>query len=228
MLLQDTREYLCCSLLQVTCSCRLSKAKPLKDCFGVCAEEWGGIIIHLVALQKGQGSSQSLLCADTTNSSINLGCQTATWNAMLFKGTLHINYASKYVGREYKGRAWLNLSNEKKTNNSLLAYASSAKIGFVKRAKPLELISIIPLCAPQESRVQFPFISMCHETAYHFFFPFFLQLEYIEKLSLSTGVWDCWMWNLPTGRGSHTLFWGILGGARLFIRFTAGSKLDES
>lgn len=92
VLLQDTREYLCCSLLQVTCSCRLSKAKPLKDCFGVCTEEWGGIIIHLVALQKGQGSSQTLLCADTTNSSINLGCQTATWNAMLFKGTLHINY----------------------------------------------------------------------------------------------------------------------------------------
>lgn len=92
VLLQDTREYLCCSLLQVTCSCRLSKAKPLKDCFGVCAEEWGGIIIHLVALQKGQGSSQTLLYADTTNSSINLGCQTATWNAMLFKGTLHINY----------------------------------------------------------------------------------------------------------------------------------------
>lgn len=42
VLLQDTREYLCCSLLQVTCSCRLSKAKLLRDCFGVCSEDCGG------------------------------------------------------------------------------------------------------------------------------------------------------------------------------------------
>lgn len=94
--LQDTRDALCRCLLQVTCSCRLSKAKPLKDCFGVFAAEWWlkvGVLLSIsLLLEKGQGSSQSLLCADTTNSSINLGCQTATWKAVLFKGTLHINY----------------------------------------------------------------------------------------------------------------------------------------
>lgn len=55
---------------------------------------------------------------------------------------------------------------------TFLAYTSSAKTGFVMRAKPLKLISIIPLCALLESRVHFSFISMCHKTAYLFFPPF--------------------------------------------------------
>lgn len=48
VLLQDTREYLCRSLLQVTCSCRLSKAKPLKDCFGVYTEVCVCVVVVVV------------------------------------------------------------------------------------------------------------------------------------------------------------------------------------
>lgn len=76
-----------------------------------------------------------------------------------------------------------------------MAYASSAKIGFVKRAKPLELISIIPLCALLESRVQFPFISMCHETVYRFFrfFFFFCSWSILKSFRclLESGAVGC-------------------------------------
>lgn len=65
VLLQDTREYLCCSLLQVTCSCRLSKAKPLKDCFGVCSEEHGGVLLSISMLFKKAKEVLSRSCAQT-------------------------------------------------------------------------------------------------------------------------------------------------------------------
>lgn len=81
---------------------------------------------------------------------------------------------------------------KKKPYNSLLPYACS-KIGFVRRAKPLELISIIPLCAPLESWVQFPFISMCHETANHFFSFFFCSWSILKSFHwlLKSGTVGC-------------------------------------
>lgn len=89
----------------------------------------------------------------------------------------------------------MNLGSEKKkkSSNSLLWFTSTAKIAFEKRAKPLELISIIPLRAPLEARVQFPFISMCHETAYHFFLQFFCSWSILKSFCclLESGTVGC-------------------------------------
>lgn len=106
--------------------------------------------------------------------------------------------------------------------NTFSKDASSPKTGL--HEKPLELISIIPQCAPWESRVAF--ICMCHETAYTIFFlTRFCSWSTLKCFQFAGR--GCWMWNLPTGCSSETLFWGILQRSQgSFIRFTAGSKLD--
>lgn len=179
----------------MTCSRRLPEAKLRRDCFAFAEKSEvgmvGGYHYPYRCSSKRAKEVQSLPCADTTDVFINFDCQTVTWIPPSSKGYYRLIINLYYILWAWTKKIRLGLDWIWVMKNTFSEHASSAKIGFHKRAKPLELISIIPLCAPLESWVQFAFISMCHETAYRFFFFFFCSWSILKSfpcLLESTGV----------------------------------------